>query len=164
MEAQAASSPARGPEARPAAAAWRGAALSLEDGNGDRRLILRQYPIASVQSVRYRPVTVLKIINTSSANQQARVTVTATGLTLQRIASGVSSVDSSVTFAGSPTLTAVAAAVTALGNGWSGQVIGDYANWPSADLRCPQGALTAAGQYAELKMHTFELAGYQIEK
>src|SRR5262249_22521642 len=57
----------------------------LYSGNGDRRLLLRQYPIQSVQSVRYRPVTALKIINnsTSAQMQQARVSVTSTGLTLK---------------------------------------------------------------------------------
>ncbi len=135
----------------------------LYNGNGDRRLILRQYPVVSVQSVRYRPVTVIKVINNNtSLNQQARVTVTATGLTLFRMASGVSTTNT-LTFAGSATLTALATAVTALGNGWSAQVIDDYSTWPSADLRAPQGALTAWGQFAELKMHTYELAGYQID-
>jgi hypothetical protein len=42
--------------------------------------------------------------------------------------------------------------------------------WPGADLYVPssygdgvqsQGALTARGQFAELKLHTYELAGYQ---
>ena len=52
----------------------------LYNGTGDRRLILREYPIQSVQSVRYRPVTVLKIINNNqNQNQQARVQVTSTG-------------------------------------------------------------------------------------
>src|SRR4051794_5046683 len=45
----------------------------LYNGNGDRRLVLRQYPILSVQSVRCRPVTVLKIINTLANTPQARV-------------------------------------------------------------------------------------------
>jgi hypothetical protein len=85
-----------------------------------------------------------------------------------------------VTFAANPTLAAVAAAVTALGVGWSAQSVGDvggagdYGLWPSADLFIPpsfgdgaasgggqQGALNARGQFAELKMHTYELAGYQ---
>jgi hypothetical protein len=34
----------------------------LYNGNGDKRLLLRNFPILSVQSAR-RPVTVLKIIN-----------------------------------------------------------------------------------------------------
>jgi hypothetical protein len=149
----------------------------LYSGNGQRQLMLRQYPIASVQSVRYRPVTVLKITNTDATNVQVRVTVTSTGLTLVRVKNGVKTTDSSVTFAGNVTLTALAAAVNALGNGWSAQVIGDatnYGSWPSADLYWPpafptnsggttgQGALQCVGgSYAELKMHTYELAGYQ---
>ena len=49
---------------------------------------------------------------------------------------------------------------------------GDYGLWPSADLYVPpsygdgatsQGALTARGQFAELKLHTYELAGYQFD-
>jgi hypothetical protein len=146
----------------------------LYNGTGDRRLLLREYPVQSVQSVRYRPVTVLKVQNTDTAtNQQARVSVTSTGLTLVRVASGIKTTDTSVTWASYPTLTAAANAVTALGNGWSAQVVGDstdYGKWPSADLYLPpsygdgtqsQGALTARGTFAELKLHTYELQGYQ---
>src|SRR5579885_2377998 len=73
----------------------------LYSGNGERRLILNQSPIISVESVRYRPVTVLKVINNAtSVNQQARVVITSTGLTLLRVASGVKTTDTSITFAG----------------------------------------------------------------
>jgi hypothetical protein len=149
----------------------------LYSGNGDRKLLLRQYPLVSVQSLRYRPGTVLKITNTDSTNVQARASVTSTGLTLVRVKNGVKTTDTSITFAGNVTLTAVAAAVTALGNGWSAQVTGDatnYGSWPSADLFWPpafptfgastsgQGAIQCvAGSSAELKMHTYELAGFQ---
>jgi hypothetical protein len=150
------------------------------NGTGDRRLLLRQYPVQSVQSVRYRPVTVLKVTNTTAANVQARVSVTSTGLKLVRVNAGVKTTDTSVTFAGNATLNTVAAAVNALGSGWSAQVVGDsvnYGSWPSADLYWPnsygdplegagvqesQGALQCvAGSFAELKMHTYELQGYQ---
>ena len=155
----------------------------LYDGNGDRRLMLRQYPIQSVQSVRYRPVTVLKVINNATAqNQQARVQVTSTGLQLTRTASGVAVTETPLTWAAYPTINALANAVNALGNGWAAQIVGDagatgdYGLWPSADLYIPgsygdalegsgvltsQGNLTARGQNAELKLHTYELAGYQ---
>src|SRR6266567_305670 len=63
----------------------------LYSGTGDRRLFLRQMPLLSVQSVRYRPVTVLKIINNLANTPQARVAVTSTGLTLTWVTSGVSS-------------------------------------------------------------------------
>jgi hypothetical protein len=147
----------------------------LYNGNGDRRLLLRQYPIQAVSSVRYRPVTVIKVNNTNTAlNQRATVQITSTGLTLTRVASGVVSSDTSITWAGNPTMTAVVNALNALGNGWTAQVVGDpggdYGLWPAADLYVPssygdgvqsQGALTARGQFAELKLHTYELAGYQ---
>jgi len=69
----------------------------LYSGNGEPPLFLQQYPIISVESVRYRPVTVLKIQNTDQAtNQQARGAVTSTGLSLMRVASGESTTDSSV--------------------------------------------------------------------
>jgi hypothetical protein len=92
----------------------------------------------------------------------------------------VSSTDTSTTFASYVTLTAVAGNINSLGHGWTAQVegsaTGDYGLWPSSDLYCPngptalfgggagQGNLTARGQVAELKMHTYELAGYQIEQ
>src|SRR6266404_9335992 len=72
----------------------------LYSGNGESRLLLRQYPIVSVESVRYRPVTVLKITNTDATNVQARVSVTSTGLKLVRVNAGTKTTDTSVTFAG----------------------------------------------------------------
>jgi hypothetical protein len=148
----------------------------LYNGTGDRRLLLREYPIQSVQSVRYRPVTVFKVINSLTANVQARVQITSTGMVLTSLASGVLTTVSSLTFASYPTLTALMNAINAIGNGWSAQAMGDdnnYGSWPSADLYWPpsfgdgttsQGALSAAGQFAELKMHTYELAGFQFDQ
>lgn len=147
----------------------------LYSGRGDRRLILRHFPIISVQSVRYRPVTVMKVINNTAANVQARVTVTSTGITLWWFNSGAANTDTSSVFATFPTLAQLAAHINTIGSGWVAQVVGDsnnYGAWPSADLWIPngdiynlsgqgQGALTAAGQFAEIKMHTYELAGYQ---
>ncbi len=153
----------------------------LCDGNGQRRMLLRQYPIQSIQSVRYRPVTVLKITNTTVANVQARVSVLSTGLQLVSVDAGIkTTVTAGLTFAGNPTLTALAAAVNAVGNGWNAQIVGDstnYGSWPSADLYVPasygdtlegsgvlqsRGALQGvAGSFAELKLHTYELQGYQ---
>lgn len=134
----------------------------LYNGTGQRRLVLREYPIISVQSLRYRPVTVLKIINSLANTPIARVAVTATGLTLVRVTSGVVTTVS-VTFAANITVGALITAINAIGSGWSA-VTASYDTWPSADIRFPQGSLTAAGQFAEIKMHTYELAGYQIDE
>jgi hypothetical protein len=152
----------------------------LYNGRGERALVLRNYPLISVQSVRYRPVTVVRVTNTLANTPQARVSVTQTGLTLTWTTAGVTTVNSSITFAGNVTLQALVAAVNVLGSGWSAQLLSDTsvynpANLPSADLYCPngisgandpgvegQGALQAVGgSYAELKMHTYELQGWQ---
>jgi hypothetical protein len=156
----------------------------LYDGSGDKRLLLRQYPLQSVTSVRYRPVSVAKVTNTNQAqNQQARVQVTSTGLQCWRMASGVATTETLLTWATYPTISGLMTAVSALGNGWSGQIVGDagaqygdYGLWPSADLYVPgsygdalegsgvqtsQGYMNARGVFAELKMHTYELQGYQ---
>jgi hypothetical protein len=147
----------------------------LYNGRGDRRLVLRQYPLLSVQSVRYRPVTVLKIQNNLANTPIARVAVTSTGLTLTWVTAGVTTTNTSISWASYPTVVAVQNAVAALGNGWSASGQG-YDQYPSADIYCPngvaatgalpqsQGALTAAGQFAELKLHTYELAGYQLDQ
>jgi hypothetical protein len=148
----------------------------LYNGLGDRRLVLRQYPLLSVQSVRYRPVTVLKVQNTLANTPIARVSVTSAGVTLTWVTSGVTTTNTSIIWAANPTVVALQNAVNALGNGWMAAGQG-YDAWPSADLYCPngisgagsplpvsQGALTAAGQYAELKLHTYELQGFQIDQ
>ncbi len=136
----------------------------LYHGNGHGRLLLRQFPFISIARVAYAPTTVLRIKNTSSANQRATVAVTSTGLSLTRVASGVSSTDTSVTWAGNATLTAVASAVNALGNGWSATVADTSYNLrASADLRAVQGALDAKDVDAELKIHVKELAGYDVD-
>jgi hypothetical protein len=129
---------------------------------GDK-LILDEYPILSIARVATAPTTVLLITNTSATNQRATVAVTATGLTLVRTASGTTTSDTSVTWAGNATVNAVKNAVNALGNGWSAVVNGAHADWPAADLRAPQGALNAKNVYAALKVHIRELASYEID-
>jgi hypothetical protein len=148
----------------------------LYNGLGDRRLVLRMYPLLSVQSVRYRPVVVLKIQNNLANTPIARASVTNAGLTLTWTTSGVVSTNTSITYATNPTILALQNAVNALGSGWSAVGAG-YDQWPAVDLYCPNGvsgssgpqpvyagALTAAGQFAELRMHTYELAGYQTDQ
>jgi hypothetical protein len=145
----------------------------LCNGSGQSRLLLRQYPVLAVESVRYAPQTVMGITNTTASNVQARVSVERDGLRLVRVSAGVKVVDTSVTWALYPTLTQLAAAVNALGNGWVATVVGDATNfgaWPSADLYVPssfgdasasQGALACqAGAYAEVRAHSVEMRTY----
>ena len=114
----------------------------LYNGNGDRRLLLREYPIQSVQSVRYRPVTVLKIINNNTAAiQRTTVQVTSTGITLISVASGADQHRYEQHLREFPTLQGIANNINGLGNGWSAQAVGlsteDYGLFPSADLYVP---------------------------
>src|SRR5437763_4259160 len=60
----------------------------LYNGTGDRRLALRQFPLVSVARVAYGPIPVLRVSNTSPANQRATVAATVTGPSLTRVASG----------------------------------------------------------------------------
>jgi hypothetical protein len=135
----------------------------LYDGWFHRDLMLEQFPIISVERIAFGPVGVLRIENTSAANQRATVQVTSTGVILTRVASGVSS-SSTVTFAGNVTLSAVAAAINALGNGWSASVIDAAdAKRASADLRSLQGALNAKDAPAELVLHKEELYDFFVD-
>jgi hypothetical protein len=136
----------------------------LYSGTGDSRLLLRQYPLLSVSRVATRPATVLTVTNDSASNQRATVSVTDTGLSLTRVASGVSSTDTSVTWAANPTLEDVKDAVDALGNGWSAAIPDStYALWLSDDLRSLQGALNAKDCNAPLCIHVEDVARFSID-
>jgi hypothetical protein len=135
----------------------------LYSGTDSDRLLLRHFPIVAVQRVASGPTGVLRIRNSSATNQRASVAVTKDGLTLVTVASGVTSTDTSITWSTSATLSALASAVTALGNGWSGTVIDSaYGSRAAADLRPIQGALAAKDQDAELKLHVTELSNYDV--
>lgn len=135
----------------------------LYQGSDSPRLLLRHYPILSVARVAYAPAVVLRIKNNASANQRASVAVTATGLTLVRVASATTT-SNTLAFADHTTLSALVTAVNALGNGWSAEATSSfYDNRASADLRALQGAFQAKDVYAGLSLHVQELASYSID-
>ncbi len=136
----------------------------LYGGTGDEILVLNQYPLVSVTRVAGSPLPVLTIRNTSASNQRATVAVTSTGLSLTRVASGVSSTDTSITWSSYPTLQAVKTAVDAMGNGWSADIPeSTYQLWASADLHAPQGSLQARDVDAPLLLHGEEIADYTVD-
>lgn len=119
-------------------------------------LILKQFPVTAIGRVASYPQEVLDIQNTArTTNQRATAAVTSTGIVLTRVASGVTST-STLLFATYPTIALLAAAVTALGSGWSGLAAGGYENWPSVDLRPIQGAFNALSG-ARLEAYTEDL-------
>jgi hypothetical protein len=112
-------------------------------------------PVQSVTRLAGGRTTALTVSNTDTAtNQRAtaafaftgdpEITVTRTGLTLTRVASGVATTGA-LAFAVYPTVAALAAAVVALGGGWSASVASGMGGWASADLYgdlAPQGCLS----------------------
>lgn len=136
----------------------------LYSGRGQPRLLLDQYPIISISRLTTSPAGVLAIQNTLVSNLRATVAVTSAGLTLVRVASGTTTTDTSVTWAGNATLQAVVTAVDALGNGWDARLLdSDYASWPSSDLRALQGPLDARQREAELVLFTEDVADFEVD-
>lgn len=134
------------------------------DGGPGRYLFLEQYPIVSVERVAFCPQAVLTVTNTLGTNQRAAVKVTATGLTLARVASGVT-YTTALTFSGNATLSAMATAINALGNGWSAAVVDGFSgDWASADLHAIQGAYHCRNVLAGLRLHVLELSAYEVDE
>lgn len=120
-------------------------------------LMLREFPVTAITRVATNPTEVMQVRNTdSSTNQRATVASSTTGLTLVRVASGVTT-SSTLAYSACVTLADLAAAVIALGGGWDATVLGDWGAWPSADLKPLQGALDARVRYAALEMYLEDL-------
>jgi hypothetical protein len=135
----------------------------LYPGTQKRELVLRNYPTIEIDRVAYCPVPVVQVTNTSVDNQRATVKVTATGVELTVVASGVPTIND-IAFADQPTLSALAAAISAIGLGWAATVLNPADNLrASADLRALQGAFQAMNALANLKLHTSELIGYTVD-
>lgn len=134
------------------------------DGCPGRRLLLRHYPLVSVERVAYCPLVVLTVTNSLGSNQRATVKVTDNGLTLTRVASGVN-YTTEVAFSGNATLTALATAINAQGSGWSAAVVeGISGSRAAADLRAIQGAFACYNVKAGLRLHVLELSAYEVDE
>ena len=134
------------------------------DGGDNQHLLLRQYPIISINRVAVCRSEAIRIWNSDrDTNQRAAVSVTSTGLTLKRMASGVAS-SSSLAFATYVTIASLADAINLLGNGWAAQVQGDFGKYPTAWLYYQQGAMNARdGGGASLLMFDEEISEYEID-
>lgn len=135
----------------------------LYPGNHRRELVLRNYPISQIDRVAFNPQPVMQVSNVGVDNQRATVKVTATGVELVAVASGVSTI-SDIAFADQPTLADLAAAITGLGNHWAATVLNSADDLrASADLRALQGAYQAMNANANLRLHTGELTGFTVD-
>lgn len=133
------------------------------DGDGSGRLWLKNFPIAAVTRVSAGRASALAIQQTdTTTNQRATVRVIPTGLVFARVAGGTTVTDSTVTFASSATIAALAAAVNALGAGWSASAHGDFGAWPSTDIFDPQGPFDCRGAYAYLEAFESDLTVFEL--
>lgn len=129
-------------------------------------LALRKMPVSAISRVAVGIARPILIKNTDdTTNQMATVSVTATGLVLTRIASGVTTTNT-LAFATYATFTDLAAAIVALSaGGWTATVQGDaddYGKWPTSYLTPTQGAFNARdGAY--LFMYAHEIHAYRLE-
>src|SRR5215218_8528026 len=86
----------------------------ITSGRPDGKLALRQFPIASISRIAAADQPALLIANdNATTNQRATARLTSTGLVLTRVASGVTTIDSTILWSGAATLQAVANAVNA---------------------------------------------------
>lgn len=109
------------------------------------------------------PVTNARALVAFTVTGDPDICMTRTGLTLTRVASGVTSA-ATLTFATYPTVATLAAAINGLGNGWSAIVTDPYASWSSVDLYGSLGPATAIGSPGGVQLDVFmcDLAGYDV--
>lgn len=120
-------------------------------------LLLNRFPVVAITRVASDPEQALLVQNTNSTlNQRATVATTSTGLALTRMASGVGS-SNTLGFSAYVTISALATAINALGNGWLATPQAGYSLWPSVDLKPLQGALNAMGGGATLELYTEDI-------
>lgn len=135
----------------------------LHHGSQSSALLLKNYPVLSVERVAFNPTVVLEIENTSTSNQRAMVQVTADSVKLTHTASGTSTVNE-FAFSTYTTLSSLVTAIDAVGSGWDASTpISDFSLWPSSDLKAIQGAFNAMNAKAGLRIHTEELSEYEVD-
>lgn len=123
-------------------------------------LLLSRYPLIEVRSVAANPTVALTVRNAGASVSRASAVVRATGLRLLRTASGVTSTDDSVTWASSATVSAVAAAVNALGNGWAASAEPGLEGFASAELVL--ASVEARQSPAQLTLYRDWLGGWDV--
>lgn len=124
------------------------------DGNGERELLLRQYPITDVSALSIGRANALAITNSNADAWQARVTITATEMTLY-VDGGANAGSDTLTLA-DYTVSTIIDAIIDLGKGWDASVVtSDYAVYDADELLPAFGLNCLETQvYAEAPMWT----------
>lgn len=128
--------------------------------NGDHRLELnlREYPVTAINYISVGLQEPIAITNTSTDAWSAMVAVTSTDMTLT-VNGGAGDGANSLTLADF-TITTLAAAINALGSGWSATVSENLGVWSAAEL-LEQGGINALNSGANPKLPGMPLSNYR---
>lgn len=144
------------------------------DTDGTGSLLLRKFPVVAISRLASTLTQILTVQNNDQVTN-SRATVgtqqpgvfdvptPSIGLSLTRVAAGITYNDISILWSTYPTVVLVAAAVTAMGNGWQGiaTTLG-YAGWASNDITPIMGAQGCLGGQANLYVHATDLSDWQL--
>jgi|SRR5579883_3285022 len=131
----------------------------MYQGTNSRSLFLNQFPVQSVQAVRYGRQNAIQITNSTQYVQSAAVEATDTALVLTFTNSNTTT-PTTLAYATYPTIGQLGAAVNALGNGWSAVVSNAFTSWSSADLAAYKGTKFARTVQAIYAVHYWSLSDY----
>lgn len=146
--------------------------MERQDGAGSNFLMVRNYPIVSVERIATGTEGALQIQSSGSGAYSATVSVTRSNAGLElpansqlklSIHGGTSDGDNTVAFGTYTTLTTLAAAVNAI-TGWGATVIGDKGAWASTELiqhearECLDTSLTLTVPYGRLDDYEVDYA------
>jgi hypothetical protein len=123
----------------------------------DRLIRLKAPPIASISRICTGLTTVLSVVNGDAATTRAGVLLSPATLTLYRSAPGSPSVVP-IDLTTCETIAALAAAVNAVGGGWSAIIGGNWGGWLTADLDPLAGVQNAKGRPCSLLAMTRDLS------
>jgi hypothetical protein len=132
--------------------------LEKYNGTGTKYLALKNYPILEIHLLSIGIYDAIKIYNTNK-NTYASVSITSTGVTLNRDGS----TDSTITFSSQATLSAMVIAINAVGNGWIAELCSsEYASYKSSFLIKKMGLSTIDSDFVSLVIPSRSLDDFEV--
>jgi hypothetical protein len=151
---------------------WQADYTEYRDSSLSNSIILRQFPVNQITRISFNLQPVLTITSTNTSYQRAlaqldtsgtlETGLTVNGIRLSWLNSGVAGttlIDTSTLL----TLQSVADAITALGNGWSVNVLAGFSQYPTTDI-CPiRGGGSCRGTGCDFSIYTQDANNYQVD-
>jgi len=146
----------------------------LYTGDGSGVLILRKFPVASIERLSGGLQTAFTVTNSdSTTNWRANAAIINTGtggtesnptdLVLTRYTSS-GTIQNTFSFATYTTLTGLAAAINGTGGGWSATVPARFAPWSCTEIRPVQGTIGALGNDAKFRVYSQDILDFSINQ